>query len=121
MSYSVFFNSFMYYTFYKLNFTIHRGLIDSMLKQYIAFKTITSLFALLNMYYEILSNFAPINSTLITVKSTQKLGLKLKREIFINENVTFCKFSIGLNGESPVKLKLVFLVQFHPDSHKKSF
>ena len=50
MSYSVFFNSFMYYTFYKLNFTIHRGLIDSMLKQYIAFKTITSLFALLNTY-----------------------------------------------------------------------
>ena len=51
MSYSVFFNSFMYYTFYKLNFTIHRGLIDSMLKQYIAFKTITPLFlALLNTY-----------------------------------------------------------------------
>ena len=40
MSYSVFFNSFVYYTFYKLNFTIHRGLIDSILKQHSAFKTI---------------------------------------------------------------------------------
>lgn len=48
MSYSVFFNSFVYYTFYKLNFAIHRGLIDSMLKQHIAFKTITFLFSLLN-------------------------------------------------------------------------
>lgn len=119
MSYSIFFNSFMYSTFYKLNFPIHRGIIHSMLKQYIAFKTITFVPALLNMYYEILSNFAPINSTLISVKCTHKLRLKLNREIFIDENVTFCKFSIGFNGESAVKVKLVVLLQFHPDSHKK--
>ena len=118
MSYSVFFNSFKYYIFYKLNFPIHRGLIESMLKQYIAFKTITFLFALLNICYEIVSNFAPINFALISIKSTHDLSLKLKREIFINENVTFCKFSIGLNGESAAKLKLVVLLQFHPDSYK---
>ena len=118
MSYSVFFNSFMYYTFYKLNFTIHRGLIDSMLKQYIAFKTITSLFALLNTYEEIVPNFGPINFALISSKSTHELSLKLKKDIFINENVTFCKFSIAFNGETAVKLKLVVLLPFHPDSYK---
>ena len=40
MSYNVFCKSFMYYTFYNLDLAIHRGLIDSMLKQHSAFNTI---------------------------------------------------------------------------------